>query len=220
MKKSLLIIVLVGLFISTVFAGRYYDPEIGRFTQIDPKWEKYPSTSPYTYCLNNPLKYIDPDGKEITNPQGFVIENPNVLMYLVNLDNTICRLNDVNSSDFEIEITGGDRYKKDGKIFSKTTNKEEKRSSSTSPHLKERGARAVDLSIRTGNITNADIKKASNELGISSLNINDQYKDNHIHIGLPWGYGNPLKQLFINLFKPFHREQSENGNTGENYENQ
>jgi len=26
-------------------------------------FEKYPSISPYTYCANNPVKYVDPDGK-------------------------------------------------------------------------------------------------------------------------------------------------------------
>ena len=27
-------------------------------------FEKYPSISPYTYCANNPMKYVDPTGKE------------------------------------------------------------------------------------------------------------------------------------------------------------
>jgi RHS repeat-associated protein len=41
------------------FNARYYDPEIGRFTTVDPiksgvNW--------YVYCENNPLKYFDPDG--------------------------------------------------------------------------------------------------------------------------------------------------------------
>jgi len=29
----------------------------------DPMFEKYPSISPYTYCANNPMKYVDPSGK-------------------------------------------------------------------------------------------------------------------------------------------------------------
>ena len=47
------------------FIARPYDPAKGSFLGPDPLAEKYPWVSPYTYCLNNPLKYIDPNGKEI-----------------------------------------------------------------------------------------------------------------------------------------------------------
>lgn len=33
-----------------------------RFTTIDPLAEKYPSISPYAYCNNNPIKFVDPTG--------------------------------------------------------------------------------------------------------------------------------------------------------------
>ncbi len=47
------------------YSARYYDQAIGRFTTVDPLAEKYYSWSPYAYVMNNPLKYIDPDGKAI-----------------------------------------------------------------------------------------------------------------------------------------------------------
>ena len=31
---------------------------------MDPLCEKYYSVSPYAYCANNPVKYVDPDGKD------------------------------------------------------------------------------------------------------------------------------------------------------------
>ncbi len=30
----------------------------------DPMWYKYPHLTPYAYCANNPVRYIDPDGRD------------------------------------------------------------------------------------------------------------------------------------------------------------
>ena len=46
------------------YGARFYDPAIGRFSTVDPMTEKYLETSSYVYCNDNPLKYIDPTGKE------------------------------------------------------------------------------------------------------------------------------------------------------------
>jgi RHS repeat-associated protein len=45
------------------YSARYYAPPT--FISRDPLFEKYPSISPYTYCGNNPMKYVDPDGNAI-----------------------------------------------------------------------------------------------------------------------------------------------------------
>jgi RHS repeat-associated protein len=48
------------------FNARYYDPELGRFTQPDSRIADLgnpQSYNKYTYCVNNPLRYTDPDGR-------------------------------------------------------------------------------------------------------------------------------------------------------------
>ena len=44
------------------YGARHYDAALGRFTTMDPLGEVNYSSGSYTYCLNNPIKYIDPTG--------------------------------------------------------------------------------------------------------------------------------------------------------------
>ena len=44
------------------YGARRYDPSIGLFTSIDPLCEKYCHLSPYAYCADNPVKWVDPNG--------------------------------------------------------------------------------------------------------------------------------------------------------------
>ena len=49
------------------YNARYYDAEIGRFISADsivPDWTNPQSLNRYSYCLNNPLRYVDPSGHD------------------------------------------------------------------------------------------------------------------------------------------------------------
>jgi len=47
------------------YGARYYNPELSLWLSVDPKADhpKVIGHSPYTYALNNPVKYIDPNGQ-------------------------------------------------------------------------------------------------------------------------------------------------------------
>ena len=49
--------------LNTNFGVRKYDDAVGRFTSIDPLFEKYAGWTPYQYCANNPIGYKDENGK-------------------------------------------------------------------------------------------------------------------------------------------------------------
>ena len=52
------------------YGARWYDPTIARWNGVDELAEKYHSVSPYVYCLDNPVRCIDPDGRRIVDSKG------------------------------------------------------------------------------------------------------------------------------------------------------
>ena len=62
------------------YGARYFDPRLSLWMSTDRFAEKYPNSSPYSYCLGNPLGYIDINGDtlDVLNSKG---------AYLFTLDN-------------------------------------------------------------------------------------------------------------------------------------
>lgn len=47
------------------FGARNYDASLGRWMNLDPHADSYYGLSPYSSFANNPLSFVDPDGKDI-----------------------------------------------------------------------------------------------------------------------------------------------------------
>ena len=57
------------------YGTRYYTDRLSIWLSVDPLSDKYPHLSPYAYCADNPVLYVDPDGKE--KVISFKAENKN-----------------------------------------------------------------------------------------------------------------------------------------------
>ena len=63
-----------------LYGARFYDPLMARWTTPNPLAEKYYGISPYAFCNNNPVNFVDPDGRD-----GIYINFPDYVISVGNI---------------------------------------------------------------------------------------------------------------------------------------
>ncbi len=102
------------------FGARIYDPRLGRWMSLDPLAPKYPGMTPYNFVANNPVKFVDLDGRDIYsidekgNKTKITVENYKSVEYAANFEGMLATASGaelfnkyVNSSSVDIFITVG-----------------------------------------------------------------------------------------------------------------
>ncbi len=197
-------------------SARYYDSRIGRWLSVDPMAIKYAGWGPYVYSADGPTVFNDPNGKEIRNSGHYVIQNPRLVRALIQFNNALVEVTGKKTSEFVMEVTGGDRYEQFVALAygainahrSRTNNGIIWKSDTQSPHLERNGARAVDLSLPQG-ITNEQIEESAAKAGFTQVLIT-QYKDGHFHLTLGKAFdknGKVIPDVFVGGNRPGFEEK-------------
>jgi len=67
------------------YGARYLDPTNVTWMSVDPLFEKYVGMTPYGYCAGNPVRLVDPDGRDakitINEEQGTITVTSNIIIY-------------------------------------------------------------------------------------------------------------------------------------------
>lgn len=108
--------------------ARWYYPAIMRTTSMDPLCEKYYSTSPYAWCANNPVNFVDPNGASTLVVQNadssYTVVGGNLLDYDRNI--YLCVIgedgNYIQGNSIGITTSISSFYDSDSKVWTGTIN--------------------------------------------------------------------------------------------------
>lgn len=86
---------------SVNYTYRMHDPRLGRFFAVDPLAHKFAGWSPYNAFSDNPIRFVDPDGRA---PQDIIIRN-------------VYKDSKGKTQTFSVEYKNGKLYTESGKLY-------------------------------------------------------------------------------------------------------
>ncbi|MBF0316244.1 MAG: hypothetical protein HQK52_22695, partial [Oligoflexia bacterium] len=187
--------------------SRVYSPSIGEWMSVDPLVQGAPvdlQAAPgnwrgVEYASGDPVNRIDDSGFRV-DWNDYILTNPKVRTTIEKLNSLIIEKGH-KDNDFTIQITGGDRYKKDEKIYSLTNDKEIKNASKKTPHMLEKGARGVDFNIKKIDVSIDEMKDLMTKSGFAKRDILTpaHYPGNeHYHGSILRGEKDPKSDTYHN----------------------
>ena len=88
------------------YGARYYEPRLSLWMSVDPMKEKYNGISSYTYVLNNPVRFNDPDGKDVASAIAETVGTFVVSAGVSFVENLISNGGNVNTAIHQIDWKG------------------------------------------------------------------------------------------------------------------
>ena len=55
-------------------------PTLSIWLSVDPMADRYPGVSPYAYCGNNPVRLVDPDGREVNEWNFNIVTGEEIIL--------------------------------------------------------------------------------------------------------------------------------------------